>query len=326
MAERAPLLARIVRGGSLDWDAMTPERLERIREKTERLMRSPVLKVVTGRRDRGALVEERALDLPGRRIRLRVHRPRRGGGRLPLVLVFHGGGFVLGSPVQNDWIASRLAARLPAVAVAVDFRLAPRDPLPAAVDDGYDVMARLAEDPFGWGLDPGAIAVVGESAGGTIAALLALGWREGGPRVRAQALAYPATDWSAGLADYPSMAEHGHEPGFSVEELRKAAEFAVPPGEGARYSPVLAADLAGAPPALVVCGTVDGLLDHGRRYVERLAGAGVEARIAVYPRTIHAFLSTPGIVRAARPASLEMIAFLRRHLAAPSGEGAAEGR
>lgn len=100
---------------------------------------------------------------------LRVHRPHGVEGTLPLVLSFHGGGFIEGTAAQNDWVNSHLAARCPAVVVAVEYRLAPENPLPAPIDDGYDVLTRIVEDAETWGIDPAAVAVVGESAGGTIA-------------------------------------------------------------------------------------------------------------------------------------------------------------
>nr|BFF25636.1 hypothetical protein GCM10025732_36010 [Glycomyces mayteni] len=166
MTLKPHLGVRILMKDKVDWSAIGPEEVVAMRAKSEKLMSSPLLRFVTGRPDPGARVEERFLDLPGRRLRLRAFRPVRAEGPLPLVLSFHGGGFIGGLPEQNDWVNSGMSAALGAVVVGVDYRLAPDHPAPSAVDDGIAAIEALAEDPFGWNLDPEAIAVFGESAGG----------------------------------------------------------------------------------------------------------------------------------------------------------------
>ncbi|MEU5871167.1 alpha/beta hydrolase [Glycomyces sp. NPDC047369] len=317
MSLKPHLGVRILMKDKVDWEAVTPADVVAMRAKSEKLMASPLLRFVTGRPDPGARVEERFLDLPGRRLRLRVFRPVLAEGPVPLVLSFHGGGFIAGSPEQNDWVNSGMSAALGAVVVGVDYRLAPEHPIPAAVDDGIETLDALAEDPFGWGVDPEAIAVFGESAGGTVAEMMALRSREEGPRIRAQVLANPASDWSATCLDYPSVARNAHNEGLSVPKFRRSADLAFPPGvDRAAYSPVTFASLASAPPALVVVGGLDMALDHGKRYVELLQAEGVDARIAVYPRATHGFISAPGLVPAAKLARAEAVAFLAARLRA----------
>ncbi|SDK87508.1 acetyl esterase [Glycomyces sambucus] len=317
MSEKPHLGVRLLVKDATDWDSIDTAGIVAMRAKAEKLLASPLLRFVTKRPDPGARAEERRLDLPGRRLRLRAFLPERAEGPRPLVMSFHGGGFIGGSPEQNDWVNSGMSAALGAVVVGVDYRLAPEHPLPAPVEDGVDALEALAQDPFGWGIDPERIAVFGESAGGTIAALLALRSREEGPRVRAQVLVYPGTDWTGSATEYPSMARNGGNPGLSVARFRKCAELAVPAGVDAlAYSPVKFASLADAPPALVVVGGLDAALDHGRRYVERLMEDGSEARITVYPRATHGFVSTPGLVPAARPARDAIVAFFAERLAA----------
>jgi acetyl esterase len=327
MTNKATLRARIVFRDTLDWEALTAAEVIAAREKVNRLRRSRALRIVTGRPDRGARVEETTIDLPGRRLMLRVHRPKHAAGaKLPLILSFHGGGFIVGTAAQNDWLNSHLAARCPAVVVSVEYRLAPEHPLPQPVDDGYDTLVRLVEDPFGWGIDPGAVALFGESAGGTLAALVALRARDDGPPLHAQVLGYPSTDWTETMADYPSVAANAGQPGLSVSEWRMARRMSVPPGLDSRtVSPVKFENLAGLPPALVVTAELDPADDHGRRYVERLRAAGTDARFTCYPKAIHSFLSTPGLIPAARPARREILAFLRGHLAAADVAAGAAG-
>ncbi|CAL9557879.1 Carboxylesterase NlhH [Nocardiopsis dassonvillei] len=323
MSGRAPLGTRILARSSTDWEAFTDEQVIAARHRTNRLRASRALRVVTGFPDPRARVGERTLHLPGRRLTLRVHRPKNAGPRLPLILSFHGGGFLVGTAAQNDWINSRLAARCPAVVVGVDYRLAPEHPLPAPVEDGYDVLDRILDDHAAWGVDPAAVAVLGESAGGTIAALLALRSRADGPSLRAQVLTYPVTDWTDTRESYPSVAANTGQPGLSLSEWRTAARLSVPPGLDPRnVSPLLAGDLSDLPPALVVTGALDPLGDHGRRYAERLRAAGTDARLLSCPRAVHGFVSMPGLVPAARPAGREILGFLRGllHPAAPRAE------
>jgi acetyl esterase len=315
MTSKAPLGARFILKDRPDWESVTEDQVIAGRAKLVRLLRSPAMRLVAGLPDHRAGIEERTLELPGRRLTLRVHRPKGRHDRLPLVLSFHGGGFITGTAAQNDWLNSRLAAALPAVVVAVEYRLAPEHPLPAPVEDGIDTLDRLVEDPFGWGIDPAKVAVLGESAGGTIAGLLALRSRKEGPAISAQVLVYPALDWTVTMTDHPSVARNIGQPGLSAAELQLARRFAVPPGfDPDLVSPLKVADLTGLPPALAVAGELDPAYDHGREYVERLRAAGNDARFTGYPNAVHKFISIPGVVPAARPARREILDFLRARL------------
>ncbi|MEH0830312.1 alpha/beta hydrolase [Micromonospora sp. CPCC 205714] len=305
MRGKAPLGTRILRD-TLDWEALTGEEMIAAREKANRVASSRAARIITGFPDRRARIEATSIDLPGRRLTLRVHRPKDTGRKLPLVVSFHGGGFFAGTAAQNDWLNSRLAARCPAVVVSVEYRLAPEHPLPQPIDDGYDTVVRLVDDAAQWGIDPAAVAVMGESAGGTIAGLAAL---------RAQVLIYPGTDWTASMTEYPSVTENADNPTLSVSRLRAARKVSVPPTLDPRsVSPVKFDNLAGLPPTLVVTAALDPLADQGSRYLERLREDGTDARLTCYPRATHTFLSTPGLVPAARPARREIVAFLRSHL------------
>lgn len=311
---KAPLRTRLLKD-SHDWDAMTDEQVIAAREKQLRLVSSRIARLITGRPDRGASVTTTSMDLPGRRLPLRVFRPSAADGRLPLIVSFHGGGFIGGTAAQNDWLNSHLAARVPAVVVSVEYRLAPEHKLPASIDDGYDTVERIVDGASGWGVDPAAVAVMGESAGGMIAALIALRARKDGPALRAQVLNYPGIDWTDTATDYPSIADNADEPTFPVARLRAARRLSLPPGlDPAEVSPLKAADLSGLPPTLVIGAALDPVLDHGRLYAERLREHGTDARFTCYPRATHSFLSTPGLVPAARPARREILEFLRAQL------------
>ncbi|MEU4626816.1 alpha/beta hydrolase [Actinoplanes sp. NPDC023801] len=320
MKAGAPLLARIILKDSLDWEALTAAQVITARKKINRTRSSRAARIVTGLPDGRADLEEHSIDLPGRRLNIRVHRPRIASSHLPLILSFHGGSFIVGTPAQNDWLNSHLAARCPAVVVSVEYRLAPEHSLLDSMADGYDTLLRLVDDPFGWGIDPAAVAVLGESAGGTLATLVALRARKEGPPLRAQVLTCPCTDWSETMTEHPSVARNAGNPGLSLSQLRAGRRLSLPLQlDPETVSPLKFASLADLPPTLVVSGALDPLEDHGRRYVERLRMDGVDACLTCYPRAIHAFLSVPGLVPAAHPARREILALMRHHLRPQTG-------
>lgn len=314
---RPPLGIRLM--GSLrtepDWPAMPPAALEAFRAAENRKRSSALARLVTGFPARGAAIAWHDRDLPDRRIRVRVYRPATARGDLPLVLHVHGGGFV-GTAAQCDWINSHLAVRLPAVVVSVEHRLvAAGTPLSAAVDDGWDTLRHVVRNAGSWGIDPARVAVVGESAGGTIAALAAIRARKADLPLRAQVLVNPCVDLTSTALDYPSMREHATSPTLTVTQMAFFRRLAVPDGSDARaVSPLHADDLSGLAPALVVVPALDPVADHGRTYAARLRAAGTPADLTEHPGAPHAFLSMPGLVHRARAARAEITDFLRERL------------
>lgn len=314
MRDRAPVGTRLLRD-DLDWDALTADEVLTLRERVNRTRSSRLARLATGFPDRRAGITESVVELPGRSLSVRVHRPTTTSTRLPLVMSFHGGGFLVGTAAQNDWLNSRLAAAVPAVVVAVEYRLAPEHPLPAPIEDGHEALLRIVDDSRRWGVDPSSVAVLGESAGGTIAALMAERSRGTGTTIAAQVLTSPVTDWTDSMTEHPSVVANAAQPGFAESELRAARRMSVPANMDAHtVSPALSRELTGMPPTLAVTGELDGAADHARLYVERLLAAGNEAHLSVHPRAVHAFLSMPGLVPAARPAAREIVAFLRSHV------------
>ncbi|MFB7252524.1 alpha/beta hydrolase [Microbacterium sp. NPDC056234] len=313
MSERAPLGTRLLR--ELDWDAMSADDVIMARTKVNRVRSSRLARIATGFPHRCVRIEAATLDLPGRTLAVRVHRPTGSEARRPLVLSFHGGGFLMGTAAQNDWVNSRIAAECRALVIAVNYRLAPEHPITDAFEDGWDSLKHVLAEHHAWGVDPSRVAVFGESAGATIAALLTQRSRTHGPGLVAQVLTSPAVDWTEALGEYPSVSANAVHPGFSLAELHASRRFGLPEGSDAReISPIRADDLSGLPPALVITGTLDGAEDHARSYVDRLIEADVPAQMSSYPRAVHAFLSMPGLVPAARPASREITGFLQRQL------------
>ncbi|MEU7526125.1 alpha/beta hydrolase fold domain-containing protein [Saccharothrix sp. NPDC042600] len=323
--ERPPWGIRVLAalGGQPDWLGLTAEELAAIREAENRKRASRLARVVTGCPERGVDIAWREVVPADRAVPVRVHRPANGKD-LPLVLHVHGGGFV-GTAAQSDWVNSHLAARLPAVVVSVEHRLLDHaTALPAAADDGWDVLRHVVEHAEDWGIDPDRTAVFGESFGGLIAALAALRARDAGLELRAQVLVNPALDVSETGFDHPSFARHGDSPTLSTAQMRLLRRLAVPPGvDPVPLSPLRSADLGDLAPALVVVPTIDPVADHGRRYVDRLRAAGTPALLTEHFGATHAFLSMPGVVPQAKAARAEIVEFLGECLGAPL---AARGR
>ncbi|MFF1920647.1 alpha/beta hydrolase [Streptomyces sp. NPDC058221] len=299
-----------------EWQSVTAESLAAYRVAENRFRASEAARSILGRPDPDATADWQEVRLPGRDVPVRVYRPSGlSQTPLPLVLHVHGGGFV-GTATQCDWANSHLAAQLPAVLVSVEHRLLDwATALPAAADDGWEVLQHVVRHADRWGVDPARAAVFGESFGGLISALSAIRARATGLRLAAQVLVNPAVDVTGTMYEHASMAEYGHGPGPALEQLRLLQRLALPPGTDARtLSPLYADALGGLAPALVVVPTQDSVADHGRRYAERLRAAGTTARLTEYPGAVHAFLSLPGIQPQAEPARAEILEFLRAAL------------
>ncbi|MFE3176178.1 alpha/beta hydrolase [Amycolatopsis sp. NPDC059090] len=299
-----------------DFSVITTEELLVYREAENRFRASGAARAILGEPHPDAAIEWREIALPGRDLPVRVYRPARNRTGLPLVVHVHGGGFV-GTAAQCDWTNSHLAARLPAVVVSVEHRLlAPDSPLANAADDGWDVLRHVMRQAAEFGVDPGRVAVFGESCGALISALTAVRAREAGLELKAQVLVNPVADVTETMFDYPSIAEYAYSPSRARPLLQLFQRLAVPPGADAgAVSPLSTEDLSGLAPALVVVPTQDAVADHGRRYAERLREAGTSVRLTEYPGAKHAFLTLPGVEPQAEAAQAEIFAFLRAALA-----------
>jgi acetyl esterase len=243
------------------------------------------------RKDFSGKIEDRVIQGPGGAIPIRVYTPA-GDMPLPVLLFFHGGGWVLGSLDTEEDTCLSLAKRTPCIAVSVDYRLAPEHPYPAAPEDCYAALLWVAEHGRALAADPARIAVSGESAGGNLAAALTLMSRDRkGPAITFQALFYPATN----LSDHTTKSAEDFGEGFFLDsrDMEGAKVMYVPNKEDRSspyVSPLLAQDLSLLPPALVVTAGCDPLRDDGEAYAKRLADAGVQVTCVCYEDMIHAFL------------------------------------
>ncbi len=236
-----------------------------------------------------AAVENRSIDGPGGAIPVRIYSPA-GNGPRPALVYFHGGGFVIGSLETHDHTCRALANAARCVVVAVDYRLAPESKFPAALDDCYAATSWVAENGLAIGVDPSRIAVGGDSAGGNLAAVVALLARErGGPRLAFQLLVYPATDAACDTASCRENAE-----GYLLTRRTMLwfwDNYLADPADGRSplASPLRAEKLDGLPPALIITAEYDPLRDEGEAYAERLREAGVPVECARYAGMFHGF-------------------------------------
>lgn len=256
---------------------------------------------------------------PAGPIPARHYRPAVGHGPAPLVVFYHGGGFVFGDLDTHD-AACRLIARDAGVHVlAVDYRLAPEHPAPAAVDDAYAAYRWAREHAGDLGADPGRVAVAGDSAGGCLAAVVARLARDAGdPLPSLQWLIYPVTDWRGGTRSRSLLGEgflltKGDMDWFQDVYLGESGLDVTDP----RISPLLVDDLSGLPPALVITAGFDPLRDEGRQYAAKLREAGVTVDHRQMPSMIHAFLNLNVLGGGVARANAEMISALRAHLTYP---------
>ena len=264
-------------------------------------------------------VVDRKMPVPGGEVGLRIYTPHPGSDdRLfPIVVHFHGAGFVAGDLDTHDAIARFHCHHAGAVVIAVDYRLAPEHPFPAAVDDAYAAVEWAIEHAPELHGDARRVAVLGDSAGGNLAAVVCqLAKARSGPRIAFQALVYPVVDLRQGTA-YPSRAQFGggdfflsnrDMEFFAARYLTDVARQESDP----RVSPLLASDLAGLPAALVVTAGCDPLRDEGKAYADRLAAAGVAVEYHCFEQAIHAFMSFGGAI----PVGVEGLAFVAARLSA----------
>lgn len=240
-------------------------------------------------------------------IRARLYFPAGARGPLPILMHYHGGGYVAGDIDTHDGISRYFCVHANAIVCNVDYRLAPEYPFPAAPEDSYRALCWAAEHAGEWGGDAGRIGVTGDSAGGCLSAVVCLLARDrGGPPIRFQALTYPVTDMGPD-ADFASRrAFGGGEYFISLQDvdfftghyLRNPAVD----GLDLRASPIRAPDLAGLPPALVVTAGYDPLRDEGKAYADRLAAAGVPVEYRCFEGTIHGCIAMAGVLDAGREA------------------------
>jgi acetyl esterase len=263
-------------------------------------------------------VEDRTIPGPGGDIPVRIYRPE-GDGPLPALVYFHGGGWVIGNIETHDATCRSLTNGAQCVVISVDYRLAPEHKFPAAADDAYAATKWVADNATSLGLDPSRIAVGGDSAGGNLAAVVALMAKEqGGPALVYQVLIYPVTDYNYETASYKENAEGYLLSKDSMVWFWDHYLSAPADGKNPHASPLQATDLSGLSPALVITAEYDPLRDEGAAYAERLKQAGVPVVYTLYPGMIHGFFGMSAVLDKAKQAVGEVCGALRSAFAVAS--------
>ncbi len=277
------LLAMFSAAPAVDYASVTPQALRAIND----------LPMAFGAPPEVARVEDVTLPLPGRSIAARLYVPEGAGETPPLVVYYHGGGWVMGTLDTHDATCRLLARESGAAVLSVAYRLAPEHAFPTPMDDCYDALLWAAANGKALGVDASRLAVAGDSAGGNLAAAVAIRARdEGGPVLRHQFLAYPVTANDFANSSY---AQNGDGRYFlSTAAMRWFWQQYL--GSGTTGHVPLASvlgtpDLSGLPPATVITAEYDPLRDEGMAYATRLADAGVTVDAVAAPGMIHGFLS-----------------------------------
>jgi acetyl esterase len=292
---------------------LSAEELPAARARRQKSIDMPGAWLVVGRPHPGAVAEDATATLPDATVLpTRVYRPVRPPSvPLPVVVNFHGGGFVGGDARQSEWWCSSVAAQAAVVVVSIDYRLAPEHPFPVAPEDCYAATVWTAERAGELGVDPGRLAVMGDSAGGNLATVVAMLSRDrGGPPIALQILIYPCVEM---VEKFRSEYENADAPLLTAADVNGFSRLYLAGGDGAdpRWSPLRGIH-GGLPPALVQTAQHDPLRDQGSVYADALRAAGVAVRYTNYVDAVHGYISVPGVMPAARQALGEVVAELER--------------
>ena len=261
---------------------------------------------------------DRTIPGPAGPMPVRIYRDSQEPASRPALVWYHGGGHVIGSLDTHDATCRNLCREAGCVVVSVDYRMGPEHPFPAAVDDCFAAVRWLAEHGPEIGVDPERLAVGGDSAGGNLAAVTALLARDaGGPALRHQLLVYPVTDYRCASASYDRYARgYGTLEAESMRWFQRHYLGGADAAADWRASPLLATDLSGLPPALVITAECDVLRDEGAAYAERLAASGTPCVHVPFAGMIHGFFGLLGITDPAGEAHTRAARALRDALGA----------
>lgn len=250
---------------------------------------------------------------------VRVYRPGGATRSAPTVVFFHGGGWIVGDLDTHDHVARRICRDAGAVVVAVHYRRLPEDAFPAAFEDCLAAARWVAGHIDAYGGLRDRLAVAGDSAGGALAASVALAFRDDGEPLAAQLLAYPATDRTA--AEYPSYTENAEGYLLTLQDLRDLTSILTRDdartADDFRCSPLRAASHEGVAPAVIATAAYDPLRDEGLAYADALKDAGVDVFVRDYDGLVHGFLNMFAVSPAAESAVAELTGELTARLSGP---------
>lgn len=298
---------------------MTLEQIESSQDPdaTNGAMTERITGFILGGLQPGVTASDRAIDGPDGRLPLRIYTPTQPADTpRPLIVYYHGGGWVLGTLPGSDWLCSTMARAVDAVVVSVGYRLAPRHKFPAAIDDCLVALQWSVAAAVELGADQARVGLMGDSAGGNLAAVTALqAAAQGGPALRHLGLIYPVTDGRMSSDSYRSNRDAII---LSAADMATFYGYYLPPDVDPldwRVSPLHAPALSGLPPTHIIVAGHDPLHDEGVAFAERLTAAGVPVTLKAYPAMPHGFISFPRFSRDAGPAVQALAASQRAALA-----------
>ncbi|HYW75632.1 MAG TPA: alpha/beta hydrolase [Gammaproteobacteria bacterium] len=303
----AAILKQAQEDNAPDFSDLTPEDARAALNYIQEQVQAPAADVET---------RDVKIEAPNGTVPLRIYSPRTDGVK-PVLLYFHGGGFVIGGIDTFEGVTSSLAEKTGCIVVAVGYRLAPEYKFPTAVEDSYAALKWVAENASDINGNPNKIAVVGESAGGNLAAVCALLARDNsGPSIKLQVLIYPAT--APNPAEFSSYEQYGE--GYlltsrSVDYFRRLYFDQTQITDDYRAAPLLANDLSNLPPATMIVARYDPLRDEGLAYAQRLTEAGTHVMVTEYLGMTHAFFTMTGAVDAAGQAVDQVASAVRQAMA-----------
>jgi acetyl esterase len=261
---------------------------------------------LTGEPAAVARIEDITIPDAGSGLRARVYAPA-SARRCPVMLYFHGGGYVKGGIEESDSFCRGLARVTDHIVLSVDYRLAPEHPFPAALDDAYAATRWACANVADLGGAAGPVVVCGESAGGNLAAVTCLrALNDADVAIRFQVLLQPVVDFTLGFASMALPASECLVPRDDLAWYYRTYYGDERDRRDPRVSPLYADDLSGLPPALIIAAEFDTLRDEAAAYAERLSAAGVPARYHCYPGMVHGFLQMGGLVSQAQSALREI--------------------
>jgi acetyl esterase len=234
------------------------------------------------------------------------------------VVFYHGGGWVIGDLDSHDGVCRELSKGAGVVVLSVDYRLAPEHPFPAAVDDAWAALLWARDHAPELGAAPDRLAVAGDSAGGNLAAVMAIEARDQAVALRLQLLVYPATDFSRRR---PSFQENGRGYMLTSGAIGWFEHHYAPDPADWRASPMLAPDHRGLAPAMVLTCEYDPLRDEGNDYAAKLESAGVPVTHRCYPGLIHGAFSMGQVVPSAQAMMDDAVSAIRQAVGIPVSAG-----
>jgi acetyl esterase len=297
------LLDQMAEAGAPPFESMTPEQAREM---------IVAMRELAGEPEPIAKVEDSQIPTPDGQLPVRIYTPE-GTGPFPILVYFHGGGWVIGSVDTIDAPCRAIANAAGCVVISVDYRLAPEHKFPAAPQDCYAATNYVAENAASYNGDPTRIAVGGDSAGGNLAAAVTLMARDfGGPPLVHQMLIYPVTNYDFSTASYQENAENYLLTKAAMEWFWNHYLRTEEDGRHPYASPLRAESLSGLPPAFVATAEFDPLRDEGEAYAARLQEAGVPVTAKRYEGMIHGCFQMAGVLDQGRTMLMDAAANLKQ--------------